>query len=143
MNTGSLRRARTPGWVWAIVALFAVALLATVSVVGWLSGFEMTPVHIVIDGSEALSFDLATLTDGHKVAIVLGLLAALLVVLVVVPVALVVGLAALAIGLLFGLGVPLLVGLLLMLLALSPLLLLVAFAWWLWRRASPPSKMAA
>jgi hypothetical protein len=92
-------RSRMPGWIWALVALFAVALIAAASIVGWVSAFDLSPVRIVIDGTEHISFDLAALSTGDKLAIAFGLLAALLVVLIVVPVALLIGLAAAAIGL--------------------------------------------
>lgn len=137
-------RARMPGWALGAGLLVAFVALAAVATVGWLFSFDLTPVHIVIDGSETLSFDLGSLTAGQKLALAAGLLAALLVALVVVPVALLIALAALAIGLVLGIGVPLLVGLLVLALALSPLMLIVALAAWLWRRSAlPRTRIAA
>jgi hypothetical protein len=137
-------RVRMPGWALAAGLLVAFVALAAVATVGSLLAFDLTPVHVVIDGTDHFSFDFGSLSTGQKLAMAAGLLVALLVVLVVVPVALLIGLAALAIGLVLGLGVPLLVGLLLLALALSPLLLIVWLAVWLWRRsAAPTTKVAA
>jgi hypothetical protein len=56
--------------------------------------------------------------------------------LIAVPVALLFGLAALLMALLLGVGLPLLVTLLALLCLLSPLWLVLALTWWLWRRSS-------
>jgi hypothetical protein len=131
---------RRRAWPWIVLALLLAAmLLAAAGAASWVVDTHLIPVHVVIDGDEVWTLDPALLgLEPWMVAV--GVLAALLVVIVVVPVALAIAFAALAIGLVFGLGVPLLVGLLVTAVALSPLLLLVALGVWLWRRSSntPP-----
>ncbi|HEV7914146.1 MAG TPA: hypothetical protein VGP22_10280 [Albitalea sp.] len=116
------------------LALIAAALLTTLVVIGVVSSFDAQPLQVVIDGDEVFQGDLGALGAGPTALLVVGLLAALCVVLVVVPLALLVGGAAVVLSLLLGLGVSLLVIVLVPALLLSPLLLPIALVLWLRRR---------
>ena len=140
---GAARRRGAVG-LWVALALVLAVLLVSAAAVGWIADSGLlTPVHVVIDGDETWSFDPATWSALHPVAVVIGLLVAFLVVVVVVPAALVIGFVALALGLVVGLGVPLLIVVLVAGLALSPLFLLVALVVWLVRKAAAPSAASA
>jgi len=131
-------RRRTPTWLWVLLILFALAVLVTLSVVGWLAQIDGTPAQIVIDGTEVWVFDPSTFSAGQKVALAAGAVVAVLLALIVVPVALVVALLGVAVGLVVGIGVPLALVVLVAALVCSPLLLVIAFGVWLWRRAASP-----
>ena len=137
---------RRPAWRWVVFALLLallVLLVTAAALVSWTVDLEALPVHVVIDGEEVWNFDPSLL--GLRPWMIVGaLLAGLLMVVVVVPVALAVAFVALAIGLVFGLGVPLLLGVLIAGVALSPLFLLIALGVWLWRKsAAPPAAPTA
>jgi len=130
-------RRRTPTWLWVLLILLALSVLITLSVVGWMAQVD-APAQIVIDGTEVWLFDPATFSAGQKIALLAGLVVALLVATIVVPIALLLALVGLVIGLVVGIGVPLALVVLVTALVCSPLLLVVAFGVWLWRRAASP-----
>ena len=118
---------------WLFVAWLIVSALAMISLLGQLLP---APVEITVNGASlADEFDLAALPSAHKLALaVVAALAALIALLLGVA-ALVVVAAALVPVLLLTVGLPVLVGGVVLLALLSPLLLL---AWVLWRAARPP-----
>ena len=133
-------RRRGGVWVWLLCAL---ALLPVgIALVAWLHGWDASPVHVVIDGVDEWSLDPGALSGSEKIGIALALIGALAVVAVVVPMVVLIALAAAAFGLVIGLGVPLLVLALVAAALLSPLLLLLVFGLWLWRRAAAPARPA-
>jgi hypothetical protein len=132
-------RRRAPVWLWVLAAVALLSILIVSSLAVWLVELDSAPIRIVIDGTEHLSFDLSTLSTADRVGIAIAAVVTLTVALLVVPFALLIGLAGLVIGLVFGLGVPLLIVLLVAALVLSPLWLLVALGWWLWRRSASPA----
>ena len=127
---------KTPALRWIGLALVACTLLLMLAEVGWISVFDVPPLHVVIDGDEVFGWDLASLPAGEKAMLAGGVLLALFAVMVAVPLALLVASAGLVIGLVLGVGLPLALMLLVAALVLSPLWLLVALAWWLWRRSA-------
>jgi hypothetical protein len=140
MNAAAVTAAgRHRGWwigLGVIGVLLALGTLAGVAVVHEIGQWSAwAPVHVVIDGDDAWSFDPSVLGAMDPVTIVVGVLVAFLAVVVVVPFALAVAFAAVAAGLVVGLGVPLLIAVLVAGALLSPVLLLVWAGMWLVRRA--------
>lgn len=137
-----VRRRRLPAWLWVlgIVSLLSIMVVGMAAL--WLAGLDPVPLHIVIDGKEAFDFDLSTLTTEHRVGIAIAAVIALIVAILVVPLALLVALGGALVGVLaalvFGVGVPLVVMLLVLALLTSPVWLLGALVWWLWRRSGTP-----
>jgi len=117
---------RRGSWRWVFVALFALALLATlvlaalIASVGDLGG---PGVNLTIDGE---TVRLGGWHGGHGVLALGGVLVAVLAVLCVVPVVVALALAIAALGI----GIAMFVVLAVTGVALSPLLLPVALLWW-------------
>ena len=133
----SIAPRRMPRWAWVAMGLIALSLLLVVPFIGWIASLDDVPVHVVIDGVESFNgADIAAQAASHKLALAVVAMLVVWVALIAVPVALLFGLAALLMALLLGVGLPLLVTLLALLCLLSPLWLVLALAWWLWRRTS-------
>jgi len=115
-----------------LLLLLVLGLAAIAAVALALHGLDFAaPVHVVIDGEEVFGgLDLGTLPPAQKVAMSTVVVLALLSALVIVPVALVVGVLALALIVLMIVGLPVLAVLSVAALLLSPLILL---AWLLWK----------
>jgi hypothetical protein len=133
---------RTPTWVWLALTFVMLSVLLVSAALGWLAELDL-PAHVVIDGTEYWFFDPASLSAGERIAVACAVVIALVAAIVVVPVALLIGLAGLVVGLVFGLGVPLLIAALVVALVCSPLLLVLALAWWVWRKSQVPRPASA
>ena len=134
-NPGPGRWLRNLGWLfvaWVVVAVFTVV---------WLFGQLLPdPVDITINGTSLASgLDLAGLPAAHKLAWAVVTAVAVLVALLLGFAAVVVVAAALEPVLLLAVGLPVLVGGVVLLALLSPFVLL---AWMLWRAARPPRPAA-
>jgi hypothetical protein len=116
------------------VALAVLLLAAGLLVAALLSSVPSAPLHISIDGQELVhGWDPSQLPAAHQVVLVALLMFALLAALVVVPLALSFALVAIVGAALLAVGLPLIVALLGVALALSPLILLL---WGLWKLVS-------
>jgi hypothetical protein len=135
-------RRRTPTWLWLLLIVTGLALLAVIPVASWLFQQNLPPFTLVIDGSDVHQVQLGALSFGQRLALVVGLFAAIVAVLVAVPLAVLVVCATVLLGLLLGVGLPLVVFAAVAAVLLSPLLLLAALARWAWR-ASGPRQAAA
>jgi hypothetical protein len=126
---------RTFGWLffaWVVVSVFTIV---------WLFGQILpAPVDITVNGTSVTSgLDLAGLPAAHKLALAVVAAVAALVALLLAFAALVVVAAALVPVLLLAVGLPVLVGGVVLLALLVPFVLL---AWMLWRAARPPRPAA-
>lgn len=132
---GAARR-RTPTWAWLLALLFGVSLLLLLAVVGWVLEVGIPPLSITIDGEQLPAIQIDEFTRGQKLALAIALLVALIAAMVLLPVALLIVLVGVALTLLIGIGLPVLLVVLVAALLLSPLLLVAALVWWLWRRSA-------
>jgi hypothetical protein len=118
-------------WRWVVVAWLAATVLVIGGTVAGLNWFITEvgvdhPIHIVIHGEEVVRVEhWRELSSGELLLVASALLLAFLAVVIVVPAAVLLGLAAAALGVLVGLTVPLLVLAVLLAVFLSPLILLV------------------
>jgi hypothetical protein len=138
---------RLPLLLWLLAGIAALAIVAVGGAALWLSSLDAVPFRIVIDGTEHLNFDLASLDTADRVGIAIAAVVTLIVAVLVVPLALLIALGGALIGVLaalvFGVGVPLAVVLLVLVLLTSPVWLLGALVWWLWRRSAAPAAKIA
>lgn len=144
MTTGSVAQPRRGRWlrrvVWLTLASVALSVLMLFSVLGDLLP---VPLEITINGASVTSgLDLAAQPTAHKLATSVVVAVALLATLLLALAALVVVAVALVPVLLLTVGLPVLVGGVVLLALLSPFVLL---AWALWRalKPAPPATIAA
>ena len=134
-----------PGWMWVLTTVSVLSIMVVGVAALWLAGLDPVPLRVVIDGTEHVNFDLSTLTTEHRIGIAIAAVVALIVAILVVPLALLIALGGALIGVLaalvFGVGVPLAVMLLVLALLTSPVWLLGALIWWLWRRSAAPAAL--
>jgi hypothetical protein len=126
------RRAR---WPWVLLALFVAGLLAVGLVADALDGLKgMAPISVTIDDERVVDgLRFGEMPPAHRVVLATVVIVCALVALLVVPVALILGIAAVLAGALALVGLPLIVVVLVVAVALSPLLLL---GWLIWRLAN-------
>ena len=132
-------RRRGSTWLWAMLVLLALSVLIVMTAAQWVSvsAFSDAPIRVVIDGDDAFTFKLASLSPWDKAGILAAAVIAVFTMLVIVPLTIAIALAAVLVGLAVGVGVPVLALLLVCAVALSPLWLLAMFLAWLWRRSAP------
>ena len=128
---------RTPTLLWVLLIIVALALLVVIPFATWLFQQDLPPFNITIDGTEYIrSVDLGALSVGHKLVLVATVFAAVVAVLIAVPVLVVTVLAAVLIAVVLGVGLPLVMVAAMLVVALSPILLLLALMRWMWRSST-------
>jgi hypothetical protein len=137
-----VRRARA-GWWRGLMGLALLTLALTVLGLLWLFGdASFAPVDVMVDGVPLVTgLDFAAWPAAHKLGLACVVALALLAALVSAVLALLVVAVVLVPMLLLSVGLPLLIGGVVMLALLSPLILLT---WLLWRAVRPrPATIAA
>ena len=129
-------RRRTSTWLWLLLIVVGLALLVAIPFAAWLFQQDLPPFTVMIGDSEVHSVHLGALTDGQRFAVVGAVFAAVFAVLVVVPLVLVVVCASVLVSVVLGVGLPLLLIAGIVFVLLSPLLLLIALARWIWRASA-------
>jgi hypothetical protein len=138
------RSRRTPNWLWILLIVVSLALLAVIPLGAWLFQQDLPPFNVVIDGSEQVhTIHLGALSIGHKLALVAAVFAGLVALLIAVPVALATVLVGVVIALVLGIGLPLFIFAVMVLVMLSPVLLLVAMLRWIWRSSARRETVSA
>src|SRR6185295_9706913 len=123
-------------WVWLLLIVVGIALLVAVAFASWIFQQDLPPFTVMIGDSQVHSVHLGALTDGQRFAIVGVVFAAVFAVLITVPLVLVVVCASVLVSVVLGVGLPLLLVAGIVFVLLSPLLLLVALARWIWRASA-------
>ena len=129
-----------PTWLVLMLIVIGLALLIVLPFTAWLFDQQLPPFSIVIDGTEHVySVHLGALSEGHRAVIAVTVFAVVVALLVAVPIVVATLLATVAIVLVLSIGLPLVMTAALLLAFLSPVLLLVFLARWIWRTQSRPA----
>lgn len=136
-------RRRTPLWLWVMLALLALSVLAVMTAFQWVFSLGHLPARIVIDGTEVITLDPAFFTGWNLAGLFIAMVLAVFCVLVIVPIVLLITLACALIGIVLGVALPLIAVVLALAVALSPFWLLGWFVWWLVKRSTPAPAHAA
>jgi len=127
---------------WVLWSALALMVLASIVLFTFVDDLGVAPLDITINGTSlATGLDVAALPAAHKLALAVLVALAMLSALLLALAAIVLVLVALVPVLLLSVGVPVLVGGVVLLALLSPLIVL---AWCLWRMLRPrPATMAS
>ena len=139
-------RKRTSTWLWLLLIVIGLALLVVIPFAAWLFQQDLPPFTIMIGDSGTHQVHIGALSAGQRFGVVVALFAAIVAVLIAVPLVLVVVCTTVLLSALLGIGLPLIMVAAIVLVVLSPLLLLLALARWVWRasaRRAPLSGVVA
>jgi hypothetical protein len=119
-----------------LLIVIGLALLIVIPFAAWLFQQDLPSLTIMIGDSEVHRVQLGALTDGQRFGAITALFAAIVAVLIIVPFVLMVVCATVLVSVVLGIGLPLLLVAAILLVVLSPLLLLLALARWIWRASA-------
>lgn len=123
-------------WLRLLLIIIGLALVVAIPFAVWILQQDLPPLTVMIGDSQVHQVQLGVLSHGQRLAVVAAVFAAVVAVLIAVPLVIVVVCATVLVSVVLGVGLPLVIVAGITFLLLSPLLLLMALARWIWRASA-------